>query len=598
MAWRFSRRDAILVALTVLHARILAVWPLAPVIALGLWWNSNTIAHNFIHRPFFRSDAMNRLFSAALTALLGIPQTLWRDRHLAHHAGVSWRFRISTRLATETALVVCLWSFLAAWHPSFFLLAYLPGYLAGLGLCAMQGHWEHAAGRPTSHYGLVYNFLCFNDGYHAEHHADPAIHWTSLACRLEPGAATSQWPPLLRWLDISPLEALEQLVLRSPRLQRFVLNRHRKAFQTLLPQLPAIRRATIVGGGLFPRTALILRELLPAAHLTIVDSNPRNLETARAFLDGNVAYRTERYVPGESSDCDLTVIPLCLDGDRAAIYRHPPSRAVLVHDWIWHSRGSGVIVSTALLKRLNLVRKTPIRAATVRERTLLHRPAALLLIFLAAKIAMLWGHAAPLSAWSLIAYTWQDAMVALAFAACHILLPRIAVSAYWAIAIYTAINIPVARVVSTPLTRPMLRAARGPLADSMLLYVTATNVALVLALLAAAAALPSLLHRVPRPLCRLTVVCLLPVLILGPTASRRVDTRGMDRNVITALIGSRVPRATNHPASNDWRASPFPSGNDTEDLSRYAGAARGFNVVMISLESTAAQYLALVRSPA
>jgi arylsulfatase A-like enzyme len=225
--------------------------------------------------------------------------------------------------------------------------------------------------------------------------------------------------------------------------------------------------------------------------------------------------------------------------------------------------------------------------------------AALLLVFLAAKMAMLWGHAAPLSVWSPVAYVWQDAMVALAFAAFDLLLqsvgakPRIAWLAYWAIAIYTAINIPVARAVSTPLTRPMLRAARGPLADSMVLYVTGVNIALVLSVLAAAAGLPLLLRRLPRPLSRLAAVCILPVLLLGPMASRRVDTRGMDRNVITALIGSSVPRATARSASNDLRGSPFTSVHQTEDLSRNAGAARGFNVVMISLESTAAQYLAL-----
>ena len=353
--WRFSRRDAILVVLAVLHGVVLAAWPLAPIIAVGVWWNSNTIAHNFIHRPFFRSAGMNRVFSAALSVLVGIPQTLWRDRHLAHHAGVPWRWRVSRRLAVETALVLSLWAALAWLQPRFFLLAYLPGYLAGLGLCAMQGHWEHAAGRPTSHYGRIYNFVCFNDGYHAEHHADPTIHWTRLPHRIEGTAATSQWPPLLRWLDVRPLEALECLVLRSPCLQRFVLNSHRRAFQALLLQPENIRRATIVGGGLFPRTALILRELLPAAHLTIVDSNARNLETARVFLGGNIEYRNQRYVPGESDDCDLTVIPLCLDGDRAAIYRHPPCRAVLVHDWIWRRRGSGTIVSAVLLKRLNLV---------------------------------------------------------------------------------------------------------------------------------------------------------------------------------------------------------------------------------------------------
>jgi hypothetical protein len=354
--WRFSRRDAILVALAALYGVLLAAWPQAPLIALGVWWNSNTIAHIFIHQPFFRPAALNRAFSAALSVLLGVPQALWRDRHLAHHAGMACRLRVTRQLAIETALVLALWMALAALRPRFFLTTYLPGYLAGLGLCAMQGYWEHASGRPTSHYGRVYNFLCFNDGYHAEHHANPAIHWTRLPFRVDAGAETSQWPPLLRWLEIRPLEALECLVLRSPRLQRFVLGRHREAFRRVLPMPHAIRRVTIVGGGLFPRTALILRELLPAARLTIVDSNPRNLDTARAFLEGEVEYRNERYVSG-LLECDLTVIPLCLHGDRAAIYRDPPSSVVLVHDWIWRRHGTGTVVSALLLKRLNLVRR-------------------------------------------------------------------------------------------------------------------------------------------------------------------------------------------------------------------------------------------------
>src|SRR5580658_3880342 len=159
--WRFSRSDAGLVALAALHCTILVVWPVTPLIAVGVWWNSNTIAHNFIHRPFFRSAWMNRLFSAALSVLLGIQQTLWRDRHLAHHAGIEWRLRLSRRLIIETALVVCLWMILASLQPRFFLLTYVPGYLAGLGLCAIQGYWEHSLGCPVSHYGRIYNFLCF-----------------------------------------------------------------------------------------------------------------------------------------------------------------------------------------------------------------------------------------------------------------------------------------------------------------------------------------------------------------------------------------------------------------------------------------------------
>ena len=125
---------------------------------------------------------------------------------------------------------------------------------------------------------------------------------------------------------------------------------------------------------------------------------------------------------------------------------------------------------------------------------------------------------------------------------------RIAWSAYWAIAIYTAINIPVGRVVSTPLTRPMLRAARGPAGRFHAALCDRDQHRAGPVGLAAAAVLPWLLGRVPRPLSRLALVCILPVVLLGPMASRRVDTRGMDRNAVTALIGSRVPRATARPA--------------------------------------------------
>src|SRR5207237_7894887 len=119
---------------------LLLAMPTAPAIGLGVWWNSNTIAHNFIHRPFFRSATINRLFSAALSVLLGIPQTLWRERHLAHHAEVSWRLRVSRQLVIETALVLCLWFTFAVLYPRFFVEAYVPGYFAGLGLCPMQAH--------------------------------------------------------------------------------------------------------------------------------------------------------------------------------------------------------------------------------------------------------------------------------------------------------------------------------------------------------------------------------------------------------------------------------------------------------------------------
>jgi hypothetical protein len=350
---RFSRWDALLIGLAAVHGLALAAWPAIPVIAIGIWWNSNTIAHNFIHRPFFRRPLFNLIFSCYQSVLLGIPQALWRDRHLAHHAGVKWRLRISARLAIETTLVLSLWTALASLCPGLFLRAYMPGYLIGLGLCGLQGYYEHAHG-ATSNYGWIYNALCFNDGFHVEHHAHSGTHWTRLPERLEPGAYTSGWPALVRWLDAVNLETLEKLVLRSPVLQRFVLERHRRAFCALIPQMPPIRRVAVVGGGLFPRTALILQQVLPSAQIVIIESNSENLAIARTLI-GNVEFVNQRYVAGEFVDCDLLVIPLAFKGDCAAVYEYPPSRAVLIHDWMWRRRGTGTVVSRALLKRMNLV---------------------------------------------------------------------------------------------------------------------------------------------------------------------------------------------------------------------------------------------------
>ena len=226
------------------------------------------------------------------------------------------------------------------------------------------------------------------------------------------------------------------------------------------------------------------------------------------------------------------------------------------------------------------------------------RSVSLLLVFVLAKLVIVWGHAAPVTGWSLLAYVWQDVMVALVFGAFDIALQRIRGATrivwaiYWAIAIYTAINIPVGRVVSTPLTRPMLRAARGPLADSMLIYLTATNILLVVLVLAAAAGLPWLTRRMPRQFARLAVVCAIAVVLLGPMASSRAETRGMDRNVITALIGTGLPHVVAGDGASEWRESRF-EVDGTGDLSRFAGTAQGRNLVMVSLESTAAQYLSL-----
>jgi fatty acid desaturase len=352
---RHSRWDTLPVALAVVHGVVLLAVPSVFVVAVGLWWNSNTVAHYFLHRPYFRSRALNVAFALYLSVLLGVPQTLWRDRHLAHHADRPWRFRLSRALCVESALILALWAALLALTPAFFLTVYLPGYVIGLGLCWLQGHYEHVGGGTISHRGAVYNFLFLNDGYHVEHHTHPGKHWTRLPAHASSAARLSAWPAVLRWLETPWLELLERMVLRSPLLQRFLLDRHERAFAALLPSVPNPRRVAVVGGGLWPRTVLVLRRLIPEARLVVVERSPENMCTARPLLPGDVEVINSYYDPVRMNEFDLVVVPLAFIGDREALYRHPPVRAMLVHDWIWRRRGTGAVISWLLLKRLNLV---------------------------------------------------------------------------------------------------------------------------------------------------------------------------------------------------------------------------------------------------
>ncbi|HJZ68554.1 MAG TPA: hypothetical protein VKF81_10565, partial [Blastocatellia bacterium] len=167
----------------------------------------------------------------------------------------------------------------------------------------------------------------------------------------------SHWPAVVRWLECVNLCALERLVLWFPFLQRFVLTRHERALRRLLTELSKPTRVGIVGGGLFPRTAIILSKLLPDSKLVVIDLSAGNLEIARAFVNGNAEYVNARFEIDQPCDFDLLTIPLAFANDRQAIYRCPPAPAVLVHDWIWRPRGSSAVVSWLLLKRMNLVRR-------------------------------------------------------------------------------------------------------------------------------------------------------------------------------------------------------------------------------------------------
>src|SRR5437588_10723377 len=124
---RHSRWDALFVGLAVVQGTVLLAFPSMPVIALGLWWNANTISHNFIHLPFFRARSLNMVFSAFESLVLGIPQRLWRDRHLAHHADKPSGWRWSRQLALDSLLVLVWRRLLLTLAPTFLLTRSPPG---------------------------------------------------------------------------------------------------------------------------------------------------------------------------------------------------------------------------------------------------------------------------------------------------------------------------------------------------------------------------------------------------------------------------------------------------------------------------------------
>jgi hypothetical protein len=214
----------------------------------------------------------------------------------------------------------------------------------------------------------------------------------------------------------------------------------------------------------------------------------------------------------------------------------------------------------------------------------------LLIVFVVSKAMGSVGHRVAITSWSPVAYFWHDALVVLVFAAFEYVFrkcPRVVWSMYVIAALYAVLNIPVQRVLWSPLTWPMWRAAGGPLADSIRHYATWSNAWLIGVGLAAIPLAPMACRRVPpRPV----LIALIGCVAFGPTAAARVDTLGMERNAWTALAGNVTLGTVAEPAARDWRASRVESAPD-EDLLHVRGRAVGRNVVLVSLESTAARYL-------
>ncbi len=185
-----------------------------------------------------------------------------------------------------------------------------------------------------------------------------------------------------------------------------------------------------------------------------------------------------------------------------------------------------------------------------------------------------------------IALLWQDASIALAFEALsRALRPRVAWTVYGALCAYAVANLPVVRVLATPMTLPMLRATDGALSDSVVRYATLGNVALVFVGGALAWIAP---RRLPRTASTLPVCALVLVAVGGFAAGADARTHGLHRSAVPTLVRSAFPRLAAAGSSDvEWRA-PFEPGAPSQDCTALYGTARGCNVLMVVLESVAA----------
>jgi fatty acid desaturase len=203
--------------------------------SFSIGWNINSVCHNFVHNPFFRSPLLNRLFSLMQSLALGFSQVCYDAVHSRHHRGNSDRigedgetldwasiyrhghddeaesawtytflsylredpFAILRELKTRDAAearwgIIEIVGFMSFYIAMFFvnwkfMLFFIPFYYFGHCLSYLNGYYLHYAGDPdqpiawgVSSYHKLYNWVWFNNGYHAEHHFRPKMHWTKM----------------------------------------------------------------------------------------------------------------------------------------------------------------------------------------------------------------------------------------------------------------------------------------------------------------------------------------------------------------------------------------------------------------------------------
>jgi fatty acid desaturase len=218
------------------HATPWAIWiPLALVYSISISWSINSVSHNFIHNAFFVSPALNRIYSFVLSLSDGFSQEFYHHVHLRHHVGnmdrigangttidplsiyrrgkngkpeSPWTYTFYSyfrddigecytrlkekhprlarwiRIEIATVVIIYLACLIYDWRA---FLALVPFYYFGHSLSSLNGYYEHFKGDPdtpiawgVSTYNKLYNWTWLYNGFHAEHHYRPKVHWTRM----------------------------------------------------------------------------------------------------------------------------------------------------------------------------------------------------------------------------------------------------------------------------------------------------------------------------------------------------------------------------------------------------------------------------------
>jgi len=205
------------------------------VYAYSISWNINGISHNFIHNRYFNSAILNRVMSLLISADCCFSQVIYDYIHRRHHIGNSdkpddkgetidfisiyrhgkdghaenvWTFTFGSFFREEPMKVVreiarhdpaeARWAFVEMGLTGVmlvggfflnlkFMLFFIPCWYFGHCMSYLNGYFEHFCGNPdvpmawgVSSYHKLYNWVWFNNGYHAEHHYRPRAHWTRM----------------------------------------------------------------------------------------------------------------------------------------------------------------------------------------------------------------------------------------------------------------------------------------------------------------------------------------------------------------------------------------------------------------------------------